>query len=495
MTDSSFDNYFKEKLQDHIAPVPSDMWRRVHKRIEKDRRRVLLPRLYYTLLLIGLLAGSGFLYYTQIQSNVTTIVGHKAKEITPQNSQPIPQPNESVTTEKRTTEKKNNKFIGSAENTEVAVTKHKEIKTPDFIEEKLTPKQNGEQELLHYKEKKKSNTDEAISIHSEPLIEKSASQSSSTEEYKAAEFSTPPSAPPAPRMSIPVPVSRKRGIHPISSFSLATTITPYDKHSNNSSLKNLLSKKTFTPIIACPPLNGLRYNSWYVEVYASPDIVTKNISGTPSTYIERKDSTETTQLSYSAGFRISTSLSDRLFLKVGLQYSQINERFQLRTINERKLVTTITTRRIVIAPGDTLLVSDTSTFEQIGFLVKTRQNRYRRIDVPVQLSFEFGNDQLRFALNGGAIFNIYSWNKGEMLDTANSAVSPINIKHTKVYKTNVGISLQGGISIIKPITEYTELFAEPYFRYSLSDMTSNNAGFTQRFNTAGINLGFRYRLR
>jgi hypothetical protein len=245
----------------------------------------------------------------------------------------------------------------------------------------------------------------------------------------------------------------------------------------------------------CPSARGATKNDIYLEVYASPDYAKKttNNSNGNDAFLKRKDSTERMRLSYTAGFRLSKTIGEHLLLKAGLQYSQINEKFTYRTENERRLTTVITIRTVIRSPGDTVMVKDTSTVEQIGYRVKTTYNRYRSVDVPLILAYEWGNDNFRAAVSGGVILNLYSWAKGESLDTSYVPVS-FDKNSAQTFKQNIGMGVYASLSLIKRVGDKAELFAEPYARYNISNMTSNKSLYTQRFEVAGLNLGIRYKI-
>lgn len=245
--------------------------------------------------------------------------------------------------------------------------------------------------------------------------------------------------------------------------------------------------------IDCPPNGREGRNDWYLEIYGSPDLPMKSVDGSGNAgYLAMKDSTESSLLSYTAGFRISKSIGRNLLIKSGLQYSQINERFSLRTENERRIITVVTIRNVMTPSGGDSTVSDTSTLMQIGYRVQKSFNKYRSLDIPLLLSYEFGNDNLQFAVNAGAIFNLYSWYSGNTLNDSLTVV-PIGSKSTGIYKQNIGVGVYAGFSIIKPVSGKLDVFAEPYFRYNLSNMTRNSV-YTQRFNAVGLSLGLRYKL-
>jgi len=247
------------------------------------------------------------------------------------------------------------------------------------------------------------------------------------------------------------------------------------------------------PITDCPSAFGDRKNDWFVEAYVSPDYAIKTTKGLDDEYLRRKDSTESFRSAFTAGIRLSKNIGENLMLKTGLQFSQINEKFNLRTENERKQVTVITIRTIVRAPGDTLRISDTSTLEQIGYRVKTTFNRYRSLDIPVIIGYEWGNDNFRTSINTGLIFNLQSWQQGDMLDTTYNAVS-FDKAGSQVFKKNIGLGIYASASFLKRISSNSEIFAEPYVRYNISNMTNTGSPFNQRFHVAGINIGLRYKI-
>lgn len=252
------------------------------------------------------------------------------------------------------------------------------------------------------------------------------------------------------------------------------------------------SNKMSWPITDCPSASGSRRSDWFVEVFASPDYAIKSVEANNNEFLRRKDSTEKIRSAFTAGIRLSKKMGEHLVMKTGLQYSQINERFDYKSENERKAVTVITVRTIIRSPGDTVRVTDTSTLEQVGYRVKTTYNRYRSIDIPLIIGYEFGNENFRTSINGGLIFNLLSWQHGDMLDTTFTPVA-FN-KSSASFKRNVGLGIYAGLQFLKPIGERTEVFAEPYFHYRISSMTNDGSPFNQRFHAAGINFGIRYKI-
>lgn len=252
---------------------------------------------------------------------------------------------------------------------------------------------------------------------------------------------------------------------------------------------------SFKNVVICPTDRKMRNPDWDLEVYISPDMAFKTISNNTATaqFLSRKDSSESMRPGFSAGFRIVKPLNDYLSLKTGLQYSQINERFTYKTENETRTTTVVTVRSIVRAPGDTLIVRDTSSLTQVGFKTNTVKNRFRSLDIPVLASVQFGNDNLKWGITAGAIVNISSWYEGVLLDSSLAAVG-IGKDNGMMYKKNIGLGLYAGFNVTKRINYNTQIFFEPYLRYNLSNMTSPGTPFNQKFSIGGLAMGLRFNL-
>ncbi len=248
-------------------------------------------------------------------------------------------------------------------------------------------------------------------------------------------------------------------------------------------------------VIICPSDKKMHNTDWDIELFSSPFYAFKTVTNnTASTdFLSRKDSSEKMNIGYSAGFSVIKPLNSNFSLKAGIQFTQANEKLTYRTENELKTTTVITVRNITLANGTTITVSDTSILQQIGYKTNTVNNRYKTIDVPVLLAYQLGNEDFRIGVNAGILFNVTSWYNGVTLDTS-FMPQPITKESNVTYKNNIGLGLYAGLSFTKRINYNTLIFAEPYLRYNLSNMTTPQSTFNQRFTIGGLALGVRFNL-
>ena len=196
---------------------------------------------------------------------------------------------------------------------------------------------------------------------------------------------------------------------------------------------------------------------------------------------KRKESTKFAS-AYSAGVRFTRVFKNSISVRGGINYSQINEKF---TYVQGNLVQVT---YIINANGDT-----TGSYVTTGTRYKTTHNKYRSIDVPLSIGYEVGNGRLHANINAGVVINVYSWQKGEVLDTS---YQPVNITTGKgsspyQFKTNAGLGFIGAVSVYYKVNDKIHILAEPYFRYNLSQINKENLTLKQKYNTIGLRVGVR----
>lgn len=267
------------------------------------------------------------------------------------------------------------------------------------------------------------------------------------------------------------------------------------------SVKNILNS-TNIKLPECPALEkNAAGNKKYWEVYAGPDYAFDNYKSygdtASSNYLSKRKASTKFASAFSAGVRYTKVFDNGTSVRSGVNYTQVNEKFIYFNPNEIKNVTVITTRVIIRAPGDTVYINDTLQYQQTGSRTKTTYNRYRNIDVPLLIGYEVGNGKIHANINAGVIINVYSWYKGDVLD---SLYQPVNIttgKGNSIYqfKNNIGVGFLGSVSLYYRLADNLHLLLEPYFRYNLSPMSKQNLNLQQKTNIAGLRVGLRFDLK
>lgn len=472
ISDGQFDQFVAGKLHNQEAPVPAGLWEKVRPEEEDDDRVGFLWFRYpaAAVLILGIVtaaAWGGYLYFTSHQQKAAESPISKTIPAAGQPSQKTPAAN--------------NRYQDLSP---AAPSVSDETRSPDadVKEEQLFDSKNGSGnrrrtgiELLRPADP--SGRDLATNVY-DPFGQKAR-----VTENQLAEDTHEESI-----------ESYQQNLLP--AFIIPTLTGGYDMSQSllDKQLSTVNHTNQFKNIIICPA-DSRRNTDWYLEAYASPDMPFKSVSNVSASplFMLKKDSSESMQVSYSAGLRLVKPLTDNLLLKAGVQYTQANEKYVYRTENEVKTTTVVTIRTIIRAPGDTVIVQDTSVLQTIGFRNNTVRNRYRSFDIPVTVGYQFGNEDLKFGINAGVVINLSSWYQGVILDSSLATVA-LNKSGNNVYKSNIGLGLYGGFSVVKRLSDDMHVFFEPYFRYNLSSMTTPQASFRQRLSVGGLAVGLRINL-
>lgn len=224
-------------------------------------------------------------------------------------------------------------------------------------------------------------------------------------------------------------------------------------------------------------------NKTYIEFYGGPDAAFRSLSDTAnSAYLQKTKESIRFLYAYSAGMRYTRVFSNGMSIRTGINFSQINEKFSYSQGNIIQVV------YIIDNNGDT-----TGSYTTTGTRYKTTINKFKTVDIPLVAGYELGNGRLHANINAGAIINLYSWQRGEVLDASLKPVSITTGQSNSPYrfKTNIGVGFIGSVSVYYKLNERAHILAEPYFRYNLSPMSKENLTFKQKYNTTGLRLGLR----
>jgi hypothetical protein len=250
-------------------------------------------------------------------------------------------------------------------------------------------------------------------------------------------------------------------------------------------------KLHFNPLVflpGCPSIEkDASGNKKYFEFYAGPDYAFRSLQDTGnSSYLQKRKESTKFKSAFSAGVRYTKVFNNSMSVRAGVNYSQINEKF---TFNQGNVVQVT---YIINNNGDTI-----GSYTTTGSRYKATINRYRSIDIPLVVGYEVGNGKLHANINAGPIINIYSWQKGDVLDAGGNPVSITTGKGSSPYqfKTNAGIGFIGAVSVYYKLNDRLHIMAEPYFRYNLTPMNKESITLKQKYQTAGLRLGIRLDLK
>lgn len=473
--DINFDDFVKDMLHNHKSPVPNGLWDKIV--AEKETKKPVVywwtDKRWYMVAAACLILICGTCFVISNKNNSEEVATKSQVPGKQLNNNPS-QPSKTETIDNNTTLNQNNSGNNDNSNNAVANDDDKSDDNNNTTSTAL----NKEGSVKNYILKEKRNKKRKANTQND-------NQFADTK-----------------RQQQQLPFTQNDGIaqdnsdNLVSKFAQANTVSISKLFSYNTKDITSLKLKNQSNIFGldCP---NYKPATWYLEAYGSADYTMKNVFayGVSDNYLQRIDSTTKMNGGFTFGLRVSKTINDNFLIKSGLQYTQRNEQFTSKSDSIITTTSVVTVRTIVRGGGlsDTT-VRDTATVQQIGYRKRVTNNHYKSLEIPLLLSYENGNDNWHYAINGGIIANLTSWYQGETLDTSFQLV-PLSAKNTNgFYKSNLNLSLYAGVSIIRNISERLDVFAEPYFRYGISNTNTSVAGYSQRFNAAGLTLGIRFKL-
>ncbi|TDX01039.1 hypothetical protein [Dinghuibacter silviterrae] len=261
-----------------------------------------------------------------------------------------------------------------------------------------------------------------------------------------------------------------------------------------------LAPKQTTASLATAPLVHLRERRHtYIECYAGADHVNHYITASSpayASYVQQAKSMEMSYPSFSVGLRLDLPLwTDRWRFQTGVHYAQINEHLHYFNPSYTKTVFQVTTRSVVGPSGNVVQVMDTTSVTYKGQYLKQSLNAYRRIDIPVVLSYTLVHTpQFELGGSGGAFFNVVSWYGGDIVDTTGlpTALHSGHGQGVSNWKKQMGASLYGSLSLRDQLSSRVRVSLEPYLRYDLNTINKDVNVYKERFVATGLSLGLQY---
>ena len=218
----------------------------------------------------------------------------------------------------------------------------------------------------------------------------------------------------------------------------------------------------------------------------------KDKDGMNTDYLQLRLETEEQLETIQMGLDVVAKSKIGVYLKTGVQYSRIARKFSLSSD-----ITTVDTvegiQKIYVNENtmDTLYVygpvpvTTTTTYNKVTY------NNFHLMDIPVLLGYSYNNENWSFGVEAGAMFNISTKTKGEIMQA--DEVSIYNMKEDPLnwFKDNVGVSFTASISVAYQFDDNFQIYLAPTTRFESVFSTDENP-IEQKHGSLGINLGARY---
>ncbi len=525
-----FDHLFKSKLEQHESPYPSGMWDAIDKEInprKKNRALFILPIAFVAIALISVLVWN--MYDTKATISTADTATHPSDILSTEEYSPLADKQDNAysnqaASDPKKVEIKNNfknegvqlsdqskslkEYNSVAKQSKGLEAKANENSLSDFTaassENKSSANKNNinsnrlsknDAVLEIARSKRKSLRRNSITF-SQPLLGRN---NASQKTKKDLEIDTKTSTGELENVddvleSASLSNSLSRYINPVQDLSSITYYTESTYIESNRD-KEIFELEVMIPAAAtdCPSWVNEKLGL-YLEVYGAPEfamsaLTAKSRDSLTVVHQQTRENTESSRMSYSLGGRLLFLTPSGLSFKIGMNYSQINEKFSWVDPETERVITI----EDIDQNGDTIGVQ---TYSEFGSDVFNIANSYKSLDIPILIGFEkYSGNKFSLSANAGIYVNITSEQRGMFIDPTGTRnwFSSSEDNHYRAYKNSVGISFFGSLGMMYHWVEGIDIFMEPSVRYYSQSMSLNSYPLNHRFVTVGLHTGIRYR--
>lgn len=251
---------------------------------------------------------------------------------------------------------------------------------------------------------------------------------------------------------------------------------------------------------ALPELNdcydfGLRSWLWTVDTYIGFNYANKSLSNKQNDasgheYIRIRNNSERYLDAFEGGVAVSAVHRSGMMISSGVNYSQIDEKFNFLQVRDTSRFDSIVVRIEIDSAGR---ADSIKSWREVT--VRTAKdiltyNTYRMVDIPIALGYQFHKGKWTIEIQGGAMINLLFKKEGEILDPSKAVIDIT--ENESVFKNGLGLTLFGSVKAIYPVTDRIGIYAEPTMRFQLSSITADNYPLNQRYNQFGLRAGARW---
>ncbi len=213
-----------------------------------------------------------------------------------------------------------------------------------------------------------------------------------------------------------------------------------------------------------------------------------------SDYLDLRNQYEMPEYSFDfgAGFGLMTPYG--VYGEIGLQYSQIQEKFSF-TDPETVKKTQIITLDTLFMNGQIITNSDTSYIDIPGAVTIVTHNKYKFFNFPIMLGYDHAlNTNFSLGVKAGAILNFSFRQKGRFVDEDNNPVwfSSNTPGRALAFPDKIGMSFMTGLQATYHFGDLISLYFSPQIKFIPKSITLDDYVIRQTYLNPSLTIGVKY---
>jgi len=243
-----------------------------------------------------------------------------------------------------------------------------------------------------------------------------------------------------------------------------------------------------------------RHAPYSIEVIGSGEFPTKRLANAPGvtddTYRLLRKESELHDRAYNLAVYLRTDLSDRFFVRLGVQYECIYEKLSVKLtdyFDSKVLVDTLLKGFVLdpFQPPQPYLLLDTVYDYQYNRFQHQKSNRYVMIHVPLLAGYRVQFEKFELYASGGLSLNIVTYSKGTILAPDSEYMLVLEDPGSTPFLSRTGFSAHVSMGLAYYVSPKVSFLFEPAYRYGLGNMTRSEYPLKQRYSAASVGLGLK----
>ncbi len=243
-----------------------------------------------------------------------------------------------------------------------------------------------------------------------------------------------------------------------------------------------------------------RHAPYSIEVIGSGEFPTKFLADAPGitdgTYRLLRKESELHDRAYNFAVYLRTDLTDRFFVRLGVQYECIYEKLSVKLTDDfdsKVLVDTLLKGFVLdpFQPPQPYLLLDTVYDYQYNRFQHQKSNRYVMIHVPLMAGYRVEFEKFEVYASGGLSLNIVTYSKGTILAPDSEYMLVLEDPGSTPFLSRTGFSAHASVGLAYYVSPRVSFLFEPAYRYGLGNMTRSEYPLKQRYSAFSVGLGLK----
>ena len=228
-----------------------------------------------------------------------------------------------------------------------------------------------------------------------------------------------------------------------------------------------------------------------LEGYGLVDLVLPHMTSEPEfdDYLTKRRESQTQREGYRAGLRLKYKLPSNIYIKAGIEYGHMRERFSKETTSTKSEILPDQLLEIIERNDTTIIIYGDALVTTISTKQWRINNSYKTLGLPALIGYDYKGRKCTYGIELGAIYNFNYDFDGYLL---NNAFEPEPVKD--YFKSSINTSITGGLTLSYHINKHFDLFLQSSFIHNLNDINTSTNLVNQRNTKVGLGTGIRYNI-